>query len=84
MALKKTIKLNSGIEVKDSYIRVETVTIAEKQTASVVVNYYFDKTKSSVKQTSHLCAYAIDGVNPIKQAYDYLKTLPEFDGAQDC
>jgi hypothetical protein len=26
----------------------------------------------------------LDGGNPIQQAYEYLKTLPEFEGAEDC
>jgi hypothetical protein len=32
----------------------------------------------------HGCPYDIEGDNPIKQAYEHLKTLPEFEGAIDC
>lgn len=32
---------------------------------------------------SHQCAYDINGANPFEQAYEYLKTLPEFAGAID-
>jgi len=32
----------------------------------------------------HDCAYDINGKNPIAQAYDHAKTLPEFAGAVDC
>jgi len=28
--------------------------------------------------------YDLEGENPIKQAYQHLKTLPEFEGAEDC
>lgn len=28
--------------------------------------------------------YALDGGNPVEQAYSYLKTLPEFEGCTDC
>jgi hypothetical protein len=28
--------------------------------------------------------YSLDGVNPIAQAYEHLKTLPEFADAVDC
>jgi hypothetical protein len=30
------------------------------------------------------CAYSLDGKNPIKQAYEYLKTLDNFSSAVDC
>ena len=33
---------------------------------------------------TYSCAYDINGENPIKQAYLYLKTLPEFASATDC
>mgnify|MGYP007101623561 CR=1 FL=1 len=31
----------------------------------------------------HTCDYDLNVDNPIKQAYDHLKTLPEFSGAVD-
>jgi|688.fasta_scaffold2421101_1 hypothetical protein len=84
MAVKKRIHLISGIEVENCYIRVDTVTIFQKENCSVVVNFYFDKAKAAVKQTSFDCKYDLSGANPIAQAYEHLKTLPEFAGAVDC
>lgn len=84
MAMKKSIQLPSGIEVQDCYIRVDSVTISQKENCSITVNFYFDKTKVPVKQLSLGCKYEISGANPIAQAYEHLKTLPEFTGATDC
>jgi hypothetical protein len=36
------------------------------------------------QQVSKYFTPVLDGKNFIAQAYDYLKTLPEFEGAQDC
>jgi hypothetical protein len=35
-------------------------------------------------QKQFVFAPNLDGPNFIKQAYEHLKTLPEFDGAVDC
>ena len=84
MAIEQTVKLNSGIEIKQCYVRVENVTVSEKENLSIVVNFYFNKDKTPVKQESYSAKYDLLGDNPIKQSYLHLKTLPEFAGAKDC
>ncbi len=32
----------------------------------------------------YVTSYNIDGENPFKQAYEYIKTLPEYADAIDC
>ena len=44
-----------------------------KTTISYMVRSYKDES-----------SYSIDGKNPIAQAYEHLKTLPEFQNAKDC
>lgn len=83
MALETNITLNSGIVVEDAYCRVENATVT-KQTSSFVLAIYADKNKPVVLQKHFLMEYSLEGENPIKQAYLYLKTLPGFEGAEDC
>lgn len=84
MALKKDVVLENGIKVDAAYIKVGTVSVVEKTKISFSVFYSVDPQKSAFKESSFECAYVIDGENPIKQAYEHLKTLPEFSGAVDC
>ncbi len=85
MALKKTIQSNFGIEIPSAYHRVGRIQIINKSemafTVSTLVN---DKADVAVQAKSHNCVHALDGGNAIAQAYDHLKTLPEFAGATDC
>lgn len=63
------------------YIRVELVN-ATKTLASAVVS-----TKLSEKltvQSTYQFEVNLDGPNFIAQAYEHLKTLPEFSDATDC
>jgi hypothetical protein len=66
--------------LKDAYIRVLTMEGSkEEQRAAVMIS-------SGDKQVSKTYTFAPDmnGPNFIKQAYEYLKTLPEFADAVDC
>jgi hypothetical protein len=81
MALSKTIT-HKGITVQNAYHKVTGAQITK-------VNMSFDCTVFStagaeplVKDT-YFCAYDLKGDNPIKQAYEHLKTLPEFFDAED-
>lgn len=84
MALQKTITLPSGLEVVDAYHRVESVLLQSKGQLAFLVRSYFDPTKPFVTDQGMTCPYEITGDNPMKQAYLYLKTLPEFADAVDC
>lgn len=83
MALAKTITTNFGIEVADAYHRVSEVTITGKDMLAFTVSAYADRDARAVSTAGHQCAYDIAGSNPIQQAYEHLKTLPEFAGAAD-
>jgi hypothetical protein len=84
MALKQSVKLNNGIEVLNSYVKVNTISVVKKNILSFCVVYSVDKETPQFNENSFECLYNIAGENPIKQAYTHLKTLPEFAGAIDC
>lgn len=87
MAIRKKyeLEIDGGIKhiVDDSYIKIICIT-GNKQTLTIEVAYFissesdcpfFVKTYSFVPNMDS---------NFIKQGYEYLKTLPEFQGAEDC
>ena len=84
MALKLTKITESGLEVKDAYIRVEQISLRGKENISFQIKAYKNKNLPSFEENFYGCAYDINGENPIKQAYLHLKTLPEFVDAVDC
>lgn len=85
MALKKTVVTPHGFEALDAYHRVENVSIEDKVTLAFNVTSYKEAQGfSKFLQMKHECSYDIQGDNPIRQAYRYLKTLPQFADATDC
>jgi len=84
MAIEKTVTTQHGIEVKNAYHRVEGVSVVGKDKISFRVRSSVDGVLPHFADADHQCAYTLDGENPIKQAYEHLKTLPEFSGATDC
>jgi len=83
MALQKTIQTIFGFEIKNAYIRIEGVRV-NKNSIQFQARASVNSEKPHFLDTQYDCAYSLDGENPIKQAYEYLKTLPEFAGAVDC
>ena len=88
MALSKNIdfKTQSGFEitVKDAYIRVDQIS-GDKNKVSCNVNFYKSSNeKTSFKGDIYKFKPNLSGENFIAQAYEYLKTMPEFAGATDC
>lgn len=86
MALKKTITriaFGQSVAVPDAYIKVESVT---GNKAIIHANVSFMTASDGQEIDSLRVGFepSIDGGNFIKQAYEHLKTLPEFDGAVDC
>lgn len=81
MALLKTIT-HKGITIQNAYHKVTGAQITK-------VNMSFDCTVSAssgseaLAKETYFCDYDIAGENPIKQAYQHLKTLPEFSGSED-
>jgi hypothetical protein len=90
MALKKTFTqtqapFSGSLEIADAYWRVEQVT-ATKNEAQCVVTINQKDGESIVQVSNKRYSFVpnLEGKNFIAQAYDHLKTLPEFAGAQDC
>jgi hypothetical protein len=95
MALRKTIQITGQTTVHDgqitvpgaeqtvnfdAYIKVESIR-STKSDASVLVS--FNIGESSFERVYGFTP-SMDGGNFIKQAYEYIKALPEFEGAEDC
>jgi hypothetical protein len=84
MALNKTTTSSQGFEAINAYHRVEGLCLVTNQNMTFRVCAYKDVSFPAFADNGHYCAYDITGDNPIKQAYLYLKTLPEFASATDC
>lgn len=84
MALTVPLSTEYGIDIAAAYARIEHVSIPAKDTLSFVVSYYVKPGVPAIARSSYSCANNLDGPNPIKQAYLYLKTLPKFSDAVDC
>lgn len=84
MALKKSISTVHGIQVNDAYFRVEDMVLQTKNSMRFVVRAYADPSKVFLSEQIVHANYKIDEENPFKQAYLFLKTLRDFDGAVDC
>lgn len=84
MAIRKTVDFK-GITVANAYVRVTSLTInANWVRMGFSGHLMVDSESSPFDELVHECAYAIEGGNPVRQAYDYLKTLEKFQGAEDC
>jgi hypothetical protein len=84
MAFTKTTASGFGFDVQDAYHRVENVQLLGKNKLFFHVRFYAGTDNPSFATTGFECPYDLEGPNPIKQAYQFLKTLPEFSDAVDC
>lgn len=94
MALQKTIIINTRVAVNDNglcgavdavlsdsiYVKVMNVN-ASKENAVAHVTFTSDKISGERRYNFQV---NLEGGNFIKQAYEHMKTLPEFAGAVDC
>jgi hypothetical protein len=89
MALKKDITLDNGLVAKDAYIVISSIQWTRKSCILTVESYcnqeYFhdDKSKISSKVFGFIPKITDGSLNFLKQGYEYLKTLDEFNGAID-
>ena len=87
MALKKqiTLKSNFGDDVtfNEAYIKVETL-IGNKTQIRIDVSVHKKQGEQIVDRKNYFFAPNLDGNNFIAQAYEHIKTLPEFAGYMDC
>jgi hypothetical protein len=97
MALKKIIELEGDTFLNTpegniktgksklaiaAYIKVQNI-FGDKNNVNATVIFIDDNIKFS-KTYSFLASVADGAPNFIKQAYEYLKTLPEFENSEDC
>lgn len=82
MALQ-TNKTWNGITVQDAYLKIISYS-GNKNTMSFALGCFASSSEEKMfSQEKHQCAVDLDGDNAVKQAYEYLKTLPEFSSATD-
>ncbi len=98
MALKMNVETYSGINITDAYIKLsDNINIRKADTNNFIIdarievyinNTYKDNNLTKIKDVKFFDSYSIpynlESVdNPLKQMYDYIKTLPEFENAID-
>lgn len=85
MALQKSIQFKTAygdIMVNDVYIKVMNV-VASKQDGVANLRYSKSKDGNVLKESRVDFPVELDGKNFIAQAYEHIKTLPEFSQAID-
>lgn len=86
MALTKTIvrqdNFDEAITFVNCYLKVIEV-VGSKERVNVRLGYFKNKEGIQVDTTFHKFVPSMDS-NFIAQAYEHLKTLPEFADAVDC
>lgn len=84
MAITITVTFK-GIVVNNAYVRVLMPTISPGNTRfEFVAHIMATPEEESFKAIAYEAPYDLSGANPVEQAYEYLKTLPEFEGYTDC
>lgn len=84
MAFSLTVNQETGITVLSAYVRIDSISIRKGAIGNAVVKFFVEPNKAPFESRDFIFPYDLDGPNPIKQAYEHLKTLPEFEGAEDC
>jgi hypothetical protein len=84
MALQKTTTTLQGFTATEAYHRVEGIVLTQKNKITFQVRSYKEVDLPFFSDVSHTTTFDLEGPNPIKQAYLYLKTIPEFADATDC
>ena len=86
MAIQKTHKFDTEfgpVTVAECYIKVSMVEV-NKVNGMANVSFY-DKPNGKLLQTKiYPVPNDLNGSNALAQAYNHLKTMPEFAGATDC
>lgn len=90
MALKKKIKQNNGVETE--YHRILYLQITPNQGCSIAVQSYLDESARTAEQSGENASVyksavtyetGYDETMTIKKAYQHLKKLDKFSGAED-
>lgn len=72
-----------GITISSAYIKAWRYE-GDKNQTRIEVGIFKDKDSEMIHSAAFTFPLDINGENPIKQAYLFLKTLPEFEDASDC
>lgn len=84
MALRKSVVFK-GISIPAAYLRVASPTI---HTGNAMMSFgllHSATPEDGVFDVVAMeCKYELYGENPIKQAYEHIKSLKEFEGCIDC
>jgi hypothetical protein len=72
-----------ALKLNNVLIRVTACTVRRSATAIAYVGW-FDEQDSCVREKLYEFDCDQDTSNSIAQAYEHLKTMPEFTGATDC
>jgi len=87
MAISKTIELKNNFDdvsvFPNSYIKVKRI-IGGKQNMTAEVGFFREAEGQELKSENYAFSPNLSGANFIAQAYNHLKSLPEFAGAIDC
>ncbi len=78
-----TDTIKNSVNYPNAYVFVAAVSGKEELTAYVKTFATADK-KNLVELSQYTFRAEMIDKNFIQQAYEYLKTLPEFGGAEDC
>lgn len=84
MALTQNIEFK-GIPVSNAYVRVLQTTLGMDKVSMIFSTQ--TSSRAGIEPLSnevYSAPYDLEGANPFNQAYEYLKTLPEFEGSTDC
>jgi hypothetical protein len=86
MALSKNITVKAygkNLNFDDAYIKASSLT-GTKDQVDVKICIFSAKDGELLETTYVRFVPSMTGANFIKQAYEHLKTLPEFAGSTDC
>jgi len=82
MAFTKSFTFQ-GLTIQNGYIKVASQ-YGTKESLNFHVDFCKSPSESALYSQTFVCGLNLNGSNPIKQAYLFLKTLPEFSDAVDC
>lgn len=82
MNYKTQDQFGNDVVLPNCYIKVSKVS-GNKDTVSAYVDFIINENDGAALQHLHRFSPDMNGANFIKQAYEHLKTLPEFAGAAD-
>ncbi|WVK90002.1 hypothetical protein [Burkholderia phage vB_BpP_HN02] len=71
------------IPVNGAYVRVEEVRLAGSINTFSIRKYVRVGAPNAFASEMYSIKYDIEGANPFRQAYDYLRTLPEYKDSVD-